>query len=62
MKKCADGPEGRWETTPQGEVVMQPSKTVGLIAVVLLIILITGYALGEDGTAPTAEQIAEQQR
>ena len=41
---------------------MGPSKTVGLIAVVLLIILVTGYALGEDGTAPTAEQIAEQQR
>ena len=48
--------------SPQGGVVMAPSKTVGLIAVVLLIILITGYALGEDGTAPTAEQIAEQQR
>jgi hypothetical protein len=41
---------------------MGPSKTVGLVAVVLLIILVTGYALGEDGTAPSAEQFAEQQR
>ena len=44
------------------EAAIGPSKTVGLIAVVLLIILITGYALGEDGTAPTAEQISEQKR
>jgi hypothetical protein len=41
---------------------MEPSKTVGLIAVVLLIILVTGYALGEDGSAPSATTVAEQQR
>jgi hypothetical protein len=41
---------------------MGPSKTVGLIAVVLLIILVTGYAMSDDGRAPTAEQIAAQQR
>jgi|SRR6267142_4503285 len=62
VKKCADGFDGRWETAPQGETAMGPSKTIGFIAIVLLVILITGYALGDDGTAPTAEQIAEQQR
>jgi len=62
VKKCADGFEGRWETAPQGEVAMGPSKTIGFIAIVLLVILVMGYALGDDGTAPTAEQIAEQQR
>jgi hypothetical protein len=41
---------------------MEPSKTIGFIAIVLLVILVTGYALGDDGTAPTAEQIAAQQR
>ena len=41
---------------------MEPSKTIGFIAIVLLVILVTGYALGEDGTAPTTEQFAEQQR
>jgi hypothetical protein len=61
VKKCADGFEGRWETAP-GEVAMEPSKTIGFIAIVLLVILVTSYALGEDGTAPTAAQIAEQQR
>jgi len=41
---------------------MAPSKTIGLIAVVLLIILVTGYALGEEGQAPAAATVAEQQR
>jgi len=41
---------------------MGPSKTIGFIAIVLLVILVMGYALGDDGTAPTGEQIAEQQR
>ena len=41
---------------------MGPSKTIGFIAFVLLVILVMGYALGDDGMAPTAEQIAEQQR
>ncbi len=41
---------------------MGPSKTIGFIAIVLLVILVMGYALGDDGTAPTAEQLAEQQR
>jgi hypothetical protein len=41
---------------------MGPSKTVGLIAVVLLIILVTGYALSEDGQAPTTVQTAGQRR
>jgi len=36
---------------------MGPSKTVGLIAVVLLIILVTGYALGEDGTRPARNSL-----
>jgi hypothetical protein len=62
VKKCADGLERRWETSPQGDVGMEPSKTIGFIAIVLLVILVTGYALGDDGTAPTAEQIAAQQR
>jgi hypothetical protein len=62
VEKWADGFEGRWETAPQGELVMEPSKTIGFIAIVLLVILVTGYALGDDGTAPTAKQIAEQQR
>ena len=62
MKKCADGFEGRWETRPQGETAMGPSKTIGFIAIVLLVILVMGCALGDDGTAPTAAQLAEQQR
>jgi hypothetical protein len=62
VEKWADRFEGQWETAPQGEVVMEPSKTIGFIAIVLLVILVTGYALGDDGTAPTAKQIAEQQR
>jgi hypothetical protein len=62
VKKCADGFVRRWETSPWGDAGMEPSKTIGFIAIVLLIILVTGYALGDDGTAPTAEQIASQQR
>jgi len=41
---------------------MELSKTIGFIAIVLPVILVTAYALGDDGTAPTAEQIAAQQR
>jgi hypothetical protein len=62
VEKCADGLVRQWETASEGEAAMEPSKTIGFIAIVLLVILVTGYALGEDGTAPTAEQFAEQQR
>ena len=62
VKKFADAFVRRWETAPQGEAAMGPSKTIGFIAIVLLVILVMGYALGDDGTAPTAAQLADQQR
>jgi len=43
---------------------VEPSKTVGLIAVALLVILATGYVLDEDSQAPAtvADSATQQER
>jgi len=43
---------------------VEPSKTVGLIAVALLVILATGYVVGEDSSppAPVASSATQQER
>jgi hypothetical protein len=41
---------------------VEPSKTVGLIAVVLLVILATGHVLGEDSQAPATVAGSAQER